>query len=64
MKFDESLFAKAKHNKGKDLAREQQWVFGIYDLNSKKCIFLPGPKRDAFHTFTNFGGKLKVFMDN
>ena len=42
--IDESLFVKIKHHKGKDLTRSQQWVLGIYERNTKKCIFVPVPK--------------------
>ena len=48
IEIDESLFIKVKHHKGKDLARPQVWVFGMYERESKKCLFIVVPKRDAF----------------
>ncbi|CAF1005106.1 unnamed protein product [Brachionus calyciflorus] len=48
VEIDESLFIKVKHNKGKDLFRPQIWVFGMYERNSKKCLFMVVKKRDAF----------------
>ena len=45
---DESLFVKMKHHKGKDLKIPQVWVFGLYERQTKKCIFVVVPSRDAF----------------
>ena len=36
VEVDESLFAKVKHHKGKDMARPQVWVFGLKDRESKR----------------------------
>jgi hypothetical protein len=32
VQIDESLYAKVKHHVGKDLARKQVWVFGMFDV--------------------------------
>lgn len=34
IEIDESMFAKIKHNRGKDLKRKQIWVFGLKDRDS------------------------------
>ena len=56
VEIDESLFVRVKHGKGKDLRREQVWVFGLYErptdqqkIDKKKgrCLFFVVPKRDA-----------------
>lgn len=56
VEIDESLFVRVKHHKGKDLRREQVWVFGLYErpleenkkLKEKgRCLFFVVPKRDA-----------------
>ena len=48
IEIDESLFVKVKHHKGKDLGRPQVWVFGLYERDSKKLLFIVLPKRDAY----------------
>jgi transposase len=47
VEVDESLFIKVKHHKGKDLVRPQVWVFGLYERDSKRILFIVVPKRDA-----------------
>ncbi|CAF1001630.1 unnamed protein product [Brachionus calyciflorus] len=39
VEIEESLFVRIKHHNGKDLKREQVWVFGIYERNSRICLF-------------------------
>ena len=36
-----------KHKKGKDLKRKPIWVFGLYERETKKCIFVVVKSRDA-----------------
>ncbi|RNA22441.1 transposase [Brachionus plicatilis] len=38
VEIDESLFIRVKHHKGKDLKREQIWVFGVYERESHRCL--------------------------
>ena len=42
LEFYESVFIRVKHTKGKDLKREQVWIFGMYErsLDAKKFLFL------------------------
>ena len=44
--MDESLFVKAKHNKGRVLSQKQIWVFGILERDSKKIHFEVVKSRD------------------
>lgn len=37
VEIDESMFAKIKHFKGKDLKRSQLWVFGMKERESGRC---------------------------
>ena len=46
IEIDESLFAKVKHNKGKDLKRKTVWVFGMRERDSNKCYFEIVPDRE------------------
>ena len=41
VEFDEYLFIRVKHGKGKDLKREQVWIFGMYErpLGTKNFLF-------------------------
>ena len=56
VEIDESLFIRVKHHKGKDLKREQVWIFGMYERalepvkeakTKGRCLFFVVPKRDA-----------------
>ncbi|CAF0948312.1 unnamed protein product [Brachionus calyciflorus] len=47
VEIDGSLFVRVKHNKGKDLKREQVWVFGLYERESARCLFFVVVKRNA-----------------
>ncbi|CAF1014941.1 unnamed protein product [Brachionus calyciflorus] len=47
VEIDESLFVRVKHNKGKDLKRDQVWVFGLYERDTTRCLFFVVVKRDA-----------------
>ena len=56
VEIDESLFIRVKHHKGKDLKREQVWIFGMYERSlgpvkeaktKGRCLFFVVPKRDA-----------------
>jgi hypothetical protein len=47
VEIDESLFARVKHHRGKDLLREQVWTFGMYERNRKVPIFQVVDSRDA-----------------
>lgn len=40
VEIDESLFAKVKHYKGKDLQRKQVWVFGMKERGVKRGKFI------------------------
>ena len=48
MQIDESMFLRVKHNRGKDINRlkEQVCVFGLYDEENRKILFLQVPSRD------------------
>ena len=61
--IDDSLFVKVKHHKGKDLIRHQQWVFGIYERNTKKYIFIPVPKRCAFTSLNILLNKSIIYQN-
>jgi hypothetical protein len=39
VEIDESLFARVKHHRGKDLKKQQIWVFGLRERGTNKCIF-------------------------
>ena len=47
VEIDESLFAKVKYNRGKDLWRKQVWVFGLVDRISGEIYFEIVPDRTA-----------------
>ncbi|RMZ93697.1 ISXO2-like domain-containing [Brachionus plicatilis] len=49
VEIDESLYARVKHNKGKDLKRAQVWVFGLVERNDhdSKCFMIIVPDREA-----------------
>ena len=47
VEIDESLFARVKHNKGKDLKRKHIWVFGLVDRSTSKVYFQIVPNRKA-----------------
>ncbi|CAF0729237.1 unnamed protein product [Brachionus calyciflorus] len=47
VEINKSLFVRVKHNVGKDLSRQQIWVFGMYQRSNKKCLFYVVSKRDA-----------------
>ena len=47
VQIDESMFLRVKHNRGKDLKRQQIWVFGLIDVETNKVLFLVVPSRDA-----------------
>ena len=51
VEIDESLYAKVKHNKDKDLKRPQVWTFGLVQrpdsLTAKKCYLQVVPNREA-----------------
>ncbi len=51
MEIDESLLAKVKHHRGKDLKRQQVWIFGLINRpgREKKCYIEIVPDRSA-HT--------------
>ena len=47
IEIDESLFARVKHHRGKDLMRSQVWVFGMRERNSNYCVFYVVKNRTA-----------------
>lgn len=49
VEIDESLYARVKFNKGKDLKRSQVWVFGLVERNDpeSKCYMTIVPDREA-----------------
>ena len=47
VEIDESMFAKVKHFKGKDLQRRQLWVFGMKERESGRCWLQIVKARDA-----------------
>ena len=47
VEIDESLFARVKHYKGKDLRRKQIWVFGLVERRTSKVYFQIVPDRSA-----------------
>ena len=47
VEIDESLYVKVKHWKGKDMRKEQVWVFGMLDRKTGKIYFELVKKRDA-----------------
>jgi IS1 family transposase len=47
VEIDESLFIRVKHHRGKDIYREQLWVFGLYDTDTQNIVFEIVPSRDA-----------------
>jgi hypothetical protein len=51
VEIDESLLAKVKHHRGKDLKRQQVWIFGLINRpgREKKCYIEIVPDRSA-HT--------------
>ena len=47
VQIDESIFLRVKHNRGKDLKREQMCVFGMTDVEKDFVLFFQVPSRDA-----------------
>lgn len=47
VEIDESLFVKAKYNRGHALHRPQRWVFGIYDVQTKVGVLVFVDDRSA-----------------
>ena len=47
VEIDESLYARVKHNVGKDLSRKQVWCFGLVDRVSGSCYLHIVPNRTA-----------------
>jgi hypothetical protein len=46
LNFKVSMFIN-RFIKGKDLHRKQEWVFGLYDRDTQKALFLHVPNRNA-----------------
>lgn len=47
VEIDESLMAKVKHRRGKDLKRTQIWVFGLKERGNKRAVFIVVERRRA-----------------
>lgn len=47
VQIDESVMVKAKYNRGRNLGQQNQWVFGIYDLETKKGYLTFVDRRDS-----------------
>lgn len=43
VEIDEAVLNKRKYNRGRNL--KEQWVFGIYEVSSKKCVVVEIPDR-------------------
>jgi len=50
VEIDESLFVRVKHHKGKDLRRQQVWVFGLYERPLEEQKILKKKGRCLFST--------------
>ena len=48
VEIDESLVAKVKHHRGKDLKRQQVWIFGLISRETKQCYIEIVPDRTGF----------------
>ncbi|CAF3281361.1 unnamed protein product [Rotaria sp. Silwood2] len=46
VEIDESCFGKRKYNRGR-IIREQQWVFGGIDRQTRRCFLVPVDHRDS-----------------
>ncbi|XP_065652863.1 uncharacterized protein LOC136080179 [Hydra vulgaris] len=45
VEIDESLFSRRKYNRGR--IKEDQWIFGAYDIATKEGLLIPVAHRDA-----------------